>query len=40
MQRYLEQLLGDIAMAIEHEKNAASGKSYDQYDWKSEEEEE
>lgn len=40
MQRYLEQLLADIAIAIEHERNTAAGQSYEQFDWKSEEEEE
>src|SRR5687767_10836639 len=40
MQRYLEQLLGDIAIAIDNTKNATAEQHYDLFDWISEEEEE
>jgi hypothetical protein len=39
MQRYLEQLFDDIAIAIAHVKDAPA-KKYDLYDWVSEEKEE
>jgi hypothetical protein len=40
MQRYLEQLLSDIAIAIDNKKNSTEGRVFDLHDWKSEEEEE
>jgi hypothetical protein len=40
LQRYLEQLLSDITIAIENEKRGTEGRSFDLYDWKTEEEEE
>lgn len=40
MQRYLEQLLGDIAIAIDNAKYATAEQKYDLCDWISEEEEE
>jgi hypothetical protein len=40
MQRYLEQLLADIAISIDNEKNTCTGKLYDLWDWISQEEEE
>jgi len=40
MQRYFEQLLGDIAIAIDNDKHASTKKQYDLHEWLSEEEEE
>lgn len=40
MQRYLEQLLSDITIAIENKKSSTEGRVFDLHDWKSEEEEE
>ena len=39
MQRYLEQLLSDITIAIDDKKNSTKGRVFDLHDWKSEEEE-
>ena len=33
MQRYFEQLLGDIAIAIDNDKNTSTKKQYDLCDW-------
>lgn len=40
MQRYFEQLLGDITIAIDSNKNSTVDCVFDLHDWKSEEEEE
>lgn len=40
MQRYFDQLLGDIAISIDNEKNASAAIIYQLSDWLSEEEEE
>lgn len=40
MQRYIDQLLDDITIAINNHKDSKEGRSLDWYDWKSEEEEE
>jgi hypothetical protein len=40
MQHYLEQLLGDIAHAVDNAKNASAEQQFDLCDWISEEEEE
>jgi hypothetical protein len=40
MQHYLEQLLGDISVAIDKAKNTSTEYKYDLSDWLSEEEEE
>jgi hypothetical protein len=40
MQRYLEQLLSDITIAIDNKRSSTEGCAFDLHDWKSEEEEE
>lgn len=40
MQRYLEQLLSDITIAIDNKKSSTEGHVFELHDWKSEEEEE